>query len=138
MSVELPSPKMVLVDHGVENGIPWVTCNAPLFGAVNGYVKVPTNHHWYGLDYDDINVEVHGGLTYGTDNGWIGFDCLHSGDIWPGDDSYGGRRSPTSWDKHWTPELVAAEARGLARSVAAAAYEAAELSGSVASIGDNE
>lgn len=31
----------------------------------NGYVLLPTNHPFYGIDYDDINVRVHGGLTYG-------------------------------------------------------------------------
>lgn len=137
MSVELPSPKMTLVDHGEEFGVKWVTCKAPLYGAVNGYVKIPEGHHWYGLDYDDINVDVHGGLTFSNAAGWIGFDCLHSGDIWPGEpEKY--RLPPSSWDKHWTPELVAMEARSLARAVAAAAYGAADLSGSVANIGGDE
>lgn len=32
-AVELPSPAMTLIEHGVEHGIHWVTCRAPLFGA---------------------------------------------------------------------------------------------------------
>lgn len=104
-----------IVDSGVEAGVYWMTYNAPLWGAVNGYVRVPDGHPWFGLDYDDIDVEVHGGLTFAR-AGWIGFDTLHSGDVWPGSD-YTSR--PTSWDIHWTSEKVADEARELARAVAA-------------------
>ncbi|WP_075510288.1 hypothetical protein [Mycobacterium ostraviense] len=133
-AVELPSPRMTLIDHGVEHGIPWVTCRAPLYGAANGYVKIPAGHHWHGLDYDAINVDVHGGLTY-ADGDWIGFDTAHCGDIWPGTPDYGG---PKSWDRYWDDEQVATETRSLARKVSAAAFEVAELSGSRASIGDED
>lgn len=105
-------PGMTVVEHGIEAGIHWATCRARL-GAVNGYVHIPKGHPWDGLDYDDIDVDVHGGLTYAR-NGWIGFDTLHSGDYWPG----------MPWqidgDRHWTAEQVAAETRQLARKVAAA------------------
>lgn len=127
-AVELPSRTMKLIDHGIEAGIPWVTCRAPIYGAANGYVKIPEGHHWHGLYYGDIEVQVHGGLTYGGESGWIGFDTLHSGDIWPAGPVHG----PTAWDKHWTDQLVAEETRALARRVAAAAYETAELSGATA------
>lgn len=39
------------------------TCDC---GYANGYVAVPPEHPYYGKDYDDVPVEVHGGLTYGT------------------------------------------------------------------------
>ena len=29
-----------------------------------GYLGVPKDHPWYGKDYDEVDVEVHGGLTY--------------------------------------------------------------------------
>ena len=57
----------------------------------NGYVAIPKNHKLYGVQYDDIDVDVHGGLTF-SDHGitgqpddtkgmWIiGFDTLHYGD----------------------------------------------------------
>lgn len=32
----------------------------------NGYVLLPKDHPWYGIDYDDIDVNIHGGLTFGT------------------------------------------------------------------------
>ena len=48
-----------------------------------GYVKVPKDHPYYGLDYDDMHIDVHGGVTYAEhykDGFWIGFDCAHLGD----------------------------------------------------------
>lgn len=111
---------MTARDSGVELGIQWATCTAPLYGAVNGYVRITEGHPWFGLGYDAIDVDVHGGLTFGSDSdGWIGFDTLHSGDIWPGLPS-SLRFGPASWDKHWTPELVAEETKRLARQAAAA------------------
>lgn len=115
-----PSPRMKVVDHGIEDGIVWATCEAPLYNAVNGYVQIPEGHPWRGLDYDDIDVRVHGGLTY-ADNGWIGFDCLHRGDYWPGQREFG--QLCRSGDIAWDPGMVAAETRQLAAKVAAARNE---------------
>jgi hypothetical protein len=70
-------------------------------GALCGYVGVPPGSPYHGLDYDDVDISVHGGLTYaqGCDEDspichvplagepdnvwWLGFDCLHSGDLAP-------------------------------------------------------
>ncbi len=70
----------------------------------NGYVVIPEGHPSYGKHYDEIDVDIHGGLTYGglvtyfqlskmddldeSDvGGWlVGFDTAHSGDDeinWP-------------------------------------------------------
>ena len=66
----------------------------------NGYVIIPKGHELHGKHYDDINVDVHGGLTYSDKltediasmffpkddlkddiGGWlVGFDCAHYGD----------------------------------------------------------
>lgn len=57
----------------------------------NGYVLVPKGHKYYGLNYDDIPVDVHGGLTFSkhikgdergnfSDGFWIGFDTAHHND----------------------------------------------------------
>ena len=35
------------------------------FGWGNGYVLLPLNHPLYGVDYNVLNVNVHGGLTFG-------------------------------------------------------------------------
>ena len=55
-------------------------------GHLCGYVKIPETHRIYNLDYDDIDVNVHGGLTYASekkDGYWIGFDCAHYHDVVP-------------------------------------------------------
>jgi hypothetical protein len=41
-----------------------------------GYVTVPEGHPCAGKDYNELDVEVHGGLTYALDN-QFGFDCAH-------------------------------------------------------------
>lgn len=57
----------------------------------NGYVLVSDGHEFYGKSYYDIDVSVHGGLTFSEvisqddDFGWrrghwIGFDTSHHGD----------------------------------------------------------
>ena len=48
-----------------------------------GYVTVPRNHHYYGLGYNDVMANVHGGLTF-SNKGSFGFDCAHAGDLCPG------------------------------------------------------
>ena len=57
-----------------------------------GYIAIPKDNELYGKDYDEIDIDVHGGLTYSEysnseypvkseeDVWWIGFDCAHSGD----------------------------------------------------------
>lgn len=73
-------------------------------GALCGYIGVPKSHIHYGADYDDIDVDVHGGLTFadkcvevGKEHGichivedgedddiwWLGFDCAHWHDFCP-------------------------------------------------------
>lgn len=41
-----------------------------------GYVTVPDGHPCAGKDYDELDVEVHGGLTFGN-GAKFGFDCAH-------------------------------------------------------------
>ena len=45
-----------------------------------GYVSVPAEHPMFGKHYDDVEVTVHGGLTYAEaeDEAWcFGYDCAH-------------------------------------------------------------
>src|SRR5690606_5591984 len=75
------------IERGTESGIEWALVNAPFDGAINGYAKLPDGHPWHDLDlqWNDCEVvEVHGGITYGPKEGWIGFDTVHAWDIWPG------------------------------------------------------
>ncbi len=52
---------------------------------INGYVELPVGHKYHGMNYDNIPVDVHGGLTYSRLDGngsWkIGFDTAHYGDL---------------------------------------------------------
>jgi len=108
---------MTALAGGVEDGIEWAVCRAPIYeiyDAVNGYVRVPDGHPWSGVHPDEIDVSVHGGPRF-TRDGWIGFDTLHAGDYWPG---------MPDWRRYraieWTQEMVEEEAKSLARQVAAA------------------
>lgn len=73
-------------------------------GEYNGYVVIHRSHPYFGLDYDDVPIDAHGGITFTlsakelknwpelkdafkTEDYWVfGFDTLHSGDSkakWP-------------------------------------------------------
>ena len=65
----------------------------------NGYVVIPNGHPMYGKHYDEVPVDVHGGLTFSgcandfpelteeMKDGWVfGFDTAHYNDNmerWP-------------------------------------------------------
>lgn len=89
-------------------GLPCLVKRSPLGGNLCGYVGVSEGHPWLGKDYDDIDAEVHGGLTYAgfCQEGdeartichipgpgepgrlyWLGFDCGHAWDVSPGMDA---------------------------------------------------
>lgn len=77
-------------------------------GALCGYVGVYRDHPAYGKDYEDVDVQVHGGLTFAAkcqehdpegichvpepgrdgDVWWLGFDCAHAYDLMPVTFSY--------------------------------------------------
>lgn len=85
-------------------------------GALCGYVGLPPEHPWYGRDYGDIPVDVHGELTFagGCEHGdnpakgichipepgqpdnvwWLGFDCANAWD-------YSDMASSPEWRKQW-------------------------------------
>lgn len=104
-------PKMTAIRSWIAHGTRCALVRAPLGGAINGYVKVPRS---FTTDMAS-QVEVHGGITYHGDE-WVGFDTLHSGDVWPGSDPRMGMGG-TPWDRHWTEELAAQEAERLAAEV---------------------
>lgn len=115
--------RMNVITGGVEAGVRWVICRAP-WGAVNGYARMPEGHQWRekNLQSEDWDLlDAHGGITYGPDaDGWVGFDTLHAGDRWPGGDAPHFCRPGECDCKTWTEDMVAAEAKSLARQIAAA------------------
>lgn len=71
-----------------DTGYDMVIRRGPL-GGLCGYVGLPKGHPAYGEDYDNIDVVVHGGLTYSDEDTkdslyWVGFDCAHMNDLVPG------------------------------------------------------
>jgi hypothetical protein len=82
-------------------GLPCLIVRAP-HGGLCGYVGLAEGHQYFGKGYDDVPVEVHGGLTFADkcqphaseEKGichvpgpgeadhvwWFGFDCAHAGD----------------------------------------------------------
>lgn len=80
-------------------GLPCIAHRNPHSGFWCGYVAVNPGHPAHSMDYDYVDVEVHGGLTYASecygkichvpapgepdDVWWLGFDCGHAGDLIP-------------------------------------------------------
>ena len=76
--------------NGEHKGFKWEIVSNRM-GFRCGYVRVLPGHPWFGKSYNDIDADVHGGLTFtehgsdckdhqGKDEWWVGFDCAHSGD----------------------------------------------------------
>lgn len=99
--------KTEVVASGDFEGFPWVAARAPLYGAVNGYVRLPDGHPWLEWLAEGKYVENSvpwGELTFQQGN-WVGFDSMHSGQYWPGQSefsSYG----PYEGDTLMTAEMV--------------------------------
>lgn len=86
-------------------------------GAWCGYVGVPNTHPAYGKDYNDVDVDVHGGLTYADvcgdhichvpepgmpdDVWWLGFDTNHYSDYAPGNFVYSIGTRPANEMSHY-------------------------------------
>jgi len=86
-------PDLVTFEHmGIQCRVLRIAMEEPhakdfhMFGGfLNGYVCVPVDHLFYQKEYQDIDIDCHGGLTFGecSDRHWIGFDCAHSFDYVP-------------------------------------------------------
>lgn len=102
--------------HGLVCAMAW----HPVAGAgANGYVDTRRPD----LDDHDWDVDVHGGITYAED-GWIGFDTAHYGDIWAGGEDPRGPHPFPLYLGHddvrrlWTFDRLVAETEHLAAQVA--------------------
>lgn len=96
------------------------------FKNFNGYVAVPRSHPAWERDYDKLDIQVHGGLTFGQQGvendrqwddpelWWFGFDTAHAGDkIY-----YSSGEISDSDGHYWTVEEVAEETENMARQFA--------------------
>jgi hypothetical protein len=75
------------LESGFENGIKYEIKSLGTYPVA--YIGIEENHPLAGFDYEDIPIDVHGGLTYsqiGNDEYlpkgyyWYGWDYAHSGD----------------------------------------------------------
>lgn len=100
-------------------------------GAWCGYVGLPPGHAAHGKVYNDVDVDVHGGLTYADKCGgaichvpapgepddlwWLGFDCSHYRDLRPVDND-----SAFAFDGvYWNVSHVTGETKKLAEQLSA-------------------
>lgn len=95
------------VYSGTVGDIEWRVAEHPDFIAWAGYVRLPEDHPWRGMMMEDIPARVHGGVTYGPDDeGWIGFDTLHSDDAILLKGLRPGMQQPYDRGRKWTPTTV--------------------------------
>jgi len=107
---------MVLVKEWEHEGLKCLIRRHNTLGHLCGYVVLPEGHYAYEKDYDDIDVDVHGGLTYANmeDGKWVvGFDCAHLGDYVPGS-----MFCRVDGEHEWTVDEVEKETNQLARQLA--------------------
>lgn len=111
-------------------------------GALCGYVGVPYGHPCFQADYNQVDVDVHGGLTFAdycdpnadesrhichkTDGDdrvwWLGFDCAHYGDISPAYEALHrelGLRLRDGYETYKSFQYVTAQVRKLAEQLKA-------------------
>ena len=97
----------------LETGLPCLVVRHLTSGHLCGYVGVAEGHPFYGSDYDEPDIDIHGGLTYAASCSpeedestgichlpgegepdhvwWFGFDCAHCNDCRPYDLNVGFR-----------------------------------------------
>lgn len=118
-------------------GLPCLMVRVDTTGSWCGYVAVSPGHPAFEKPYDDLNVEVHCGLTYADhcqghvchvpapgepDNvWWFGFDCAHAFDYSPAlvarlDSLVGPQFNPRReiGERYWTLGEVKKEVESLA------------------------
>jgi len=114
----------------VYDGRECIVIKHPKIGHYCGYAKTPLNHLSHtNITYQGDNhiklIEVHGGITYGPDeDGFVGFDCGHAGDIcWsegvPHDTFSLDKDRDDKWRNDWEVEDVVEEVEYLADQLSA-------------------
>lgn len=81
-----PNADREILDEGYVHGYHY--CIVSFGSHPCAYVEIPKDHPCYGLNYEQIKVSCHGGLTYSEkgigslfpDAFWIGWDYMHFGD----------------------------------------------------------
>ena len=105
--------KVELLYKGRYNGYNYYILN--LGTHPTAYIEIPKGHKYYKVEYDNIDIYVHGGLTYSDNelmgveskNWFIGWDYAHDGDYmgFYADEMFLERPSLLS-EKQWTTEEI--------------------------------
>ena len=74
------------------------------------YVRIPKTHKYFKQEYENIDVDCHGGLTYSSEKvsqsdkkgWWIGWDYAHFGDY----SGYDGFPNVTQDRKYYTSDVL--------------------------------
>jgi len=92
--IYIPTREVKLLDAGLYKGIEYLIISYGTHPCA--YIKVPRDHKYYGVDYNEVPLYVHGGLTFGDDlaylntdielvinkaDYWLGWDYAHAGDF---------------------------------------------------------
>lgn len=102
-----PYPRTIMLDSGLCYNYKYYIMN--LGTHPTAYVQIPFDHPYYGKNYDDIDIDVHGDLTYSLNE--LSFLPLHDGDWFIGWDyahayDYVGNISFCENCKKWTTEEI--------------------------------
>lgn len=83
------------------------------------YVKIPKEHPLYGMNYSEIDIECHGGLSFsgslseilnGEDGFWIGWDYSHYNDYDGSyEKSFGVATQYLQFTKKWSTDEIVEE-----------------------------
>ena len=106
----------IVLDKGTIKGFEYFILS--LGSHPTAYVKIPKDHKYYKLGYDDIPIDCHGGLTFAStdfsfnpmdikDSWWVGWDYAHSGDWYDSTISLPGDIDR----KKWTTEEILKEVK---------------------------
>lgn len=121
-----------LIRRWTHDGVECAMVRSPMHG-VNGYVRVPDGVELPVDEDGDVALDAPGGITWGPDGGWIGFDTSRGWDMWWDPDVPESRLERTSrelglplpplapapWMNVWTLEKVEAAVNELAAAVRA-------------------
>jgi hypothetical protein len=108
-----------------QDGFVCLMVRQPRRGHWCGYVGVEPGHVWHGAEWDRVDADVHGGVTYAEHCAgnvchvpepgepehlyWIGFDCAHAWDVSPSNVRLGGIFAPSGDEAYRDEPYVRAE-----------------------------
>lgn len=118
----LDDPAVDVESLGNEDGIVWIVVRHSM-GFRCGYVYLDPEHPWQKNPELQDEVDVHGGITGGLGESWVGFDTSHAHDYWEDmNPMYSSLLRPDGdpFIIRWTLDMIVAETQSLARQAAAA------------------